>query len=538
MKLPASTIDRIKEELHRQGIHNSYLQPELCDHIATDMEQMMDQGLGEEEAWVNAFAKTSRSEIADTAKQYQGILNTRFLRLKILLWISFCLFALSWLFAPPLGPYAALLSFLAIGITLIQLSADFFRSRRNHAGNLGYAIGSLLSALLVMAGYALLFLMIRFRINTRGHGVDLMIFSYLILAGVVFLYFLRQRRLAVSREGTRKLSWFLLFSSIQLLFAILSFLSLPFYAWAVDHIWILIWAILAVNLVSLILLLIRRIRNVLFMVLLLLSFMITFIHSPLRRLLPGGIAPAPAALAAAPETSGQQMEGTWLRMGPQGPISLTFSSDGTVSCDFGMDQSIEIISAYTLNDSTISFTDIQGVTCPGTGDYFVTETGYYLGLDLKNDSCAGRVKATMGYWVRPGFEQQLNAIAGEIDKSGDPDWYLTRARIFLATGKSPEARRDLDRYIQADSLNARAYLNRAATRFPGDPQGVIPDCNRVIELEPGNKNAYFLRGLALYQLGREEEACADFYKAIELGFHVLKEAEFERCKEFWKSTQP
>jgi len=73
-----------------------------------------------------------------------------------------------------------------------------------------------------------------------------------------------------------------------LFFAILSFLSLPFYAWSVHHIWILIWAILIVNLVSLIFLLIRRIRNILFIILLLLSFMITFIHSPLRRLLPAG----------------------------------------------------------------------------------------------------------------------------------------------------------------------------------------------------------------------------------------------------------
>ena len=291
MKLSDATILRIKQELGTQGINNRYLQSELSDHIASDMEQMMDQGLGEEEAWSSAFAKTSGIELEVTAKQYGGILNSRFFRMKFFLWISFGLFAISWLFSSPAGLYAALLSFMALGLTFILLSVDFFRSRKHHAANMGFAIGSLLSALLVSSGFALLFLMIRFHLNTRGHGVDLMIFSYLVFASVVFLYFLRQRRLSISREGKQKMNWFILFSGIQLLLAILSFLSMPFYAWAVEHIWILIWAILAVNLVSLILLLIRRIRNIMFMILLLLSFMITFIHSPLRRFLPAGKPP-------------------------------------------------------------------------------------------------------------------------------------------------------------------------------------------------------------------------------------------------------
>lgn len=291
MRLPETTINRIKNELEIRGIRNRYLQSELCDHIASDMEQMMDQGLGEEEAWDHAMTKTSPPEMKATAKQYGGILNTRFFRMKFLLWTTFGLFALSWFFPNPLGLYSALLSFLALGASLILLSADFFRSRKNHAANMGYAIGALLSALLVISGFALLFLMVRFQVSTRGHGVDLTIFSYLVLALVIFLYFLRQRKLSISREGNLKLAWFILFSGIQLFFAVLSFLSLPFYAWAVHHIWILIWAILIVNLVSLIVLLIKRIRNILFITLLLLSFMITFIHSPLRRLLPAGKPP-------------------------------------------------------------------------------------------------------------------------------------------------------------------------------------------------------------------------------------------------------
>ena len=94
---------------------------------------------------------------------------------------------------------------------------------------------------------------------------------------------------------------FILFSGVQLFLAILSFLSLPFYARAMDYIWILIWVILAVDLLSLVLLVFRRIRNMMFFVLLTLSFMITFIHSPLRRLLPAGTRPQQTKVI--PETS-------------------------------------------------------------------------------------------------------------------------------------------------------------------------------------------------------------------------------------------
>jgi hypothetical protein len=39
--------------------------------------------------------------------------------------------------------------------------------------------------------------------------------------------------------------------------------------------------------------------------------------------------------------------------------------------------------------------------------------------------------------------------------------------------------------------------------------------------------------LALYELGKKEEACRDFKRAIELGFSVLRSAEQHRCAEFW-----
>ncbi|NCC88511.1 MAG: tetratricopeptide repeat protein, partial [Clostridia bacterium] len=95
------------------------------------------------------------------------------------------------------------------------------------------------------------------------------------------------------------------------------------------------------------------------------------------------------------------------------------------------------------------------------------------------------------------------------------------------------AKDNFDQYLSTDSLDARVYVNRAGTRFPGDLSGVIQDCSKAIALDPQNKNAYFLRGLAHYELGQKEQGCRDFEKAIELGFSVLRIAEQERCIDFW-----
>jgi hypothetical protein len=227
--------------------------------------------------------------------------------------------------------------------------------------------------------------------------------------------------------------------------------------------------------------------------------------------------------------------GEWVRMSPMGPIGLTFKSDGTVEGDLGRDNSVDIVSEYSIRKGKITFQDKDGVTCPGAGIYQLDITDHYVSFDPLKDNCGGRVKSTMGFWVRHDFEDRLKDLTETISKSNKPEDYLSRGRMYMALARSDKARQDFDEYIKYNSEDARVFINRAGTRFPQDLEGVVTDCNRAIELDPGNKNAYFLRGMALYHSGQEEKACGDFHKAIELGFTVLKEAEKERCEEFWKN---
>lgn len=232
-------------------------------------------------------------------------------------------------------------------------------------------------------------------------------------------------------------------------------------------------------------------------------------------------------------TSDNPIIGKWVRIGPAGPISFDFKDNGMVEGDFGNDQTIDIVAKYEIKNDTILFIDEEGQMCQGYGQYKIYQTDYYTSFDLIDDDCNGRINITMGFWTKPNFNDSLARLEKEISKSPKPERYLNRARIYLAIGNTEKARTDFDKYLESDSTNALVYINRAGTRFPGDMKGVVFDCNKAISLDSNNKNAYFLRGLALYELGEKKQACEDFSKAIELGFSILRIAEKEKCAEYW-----
>jgi len=125
---------------------------------------------------------------------------------------------------------------------------------------------------------------------------------------------------------------------------------------------------------------------------------------------------------------------------------------------------------------------------------------------------------------------RANAI---IEKTDDKKYILHRGRMYLALQNYELAKKDFDVYIKRDSSNAKVYINRAATRFPYGLKGIIYDCNKAIAIDSTDKNAYFLRGLANYGLDEKQKGCDDFQKSIDLGFEILKEAEYNKCSDFW-----
>ncbi len=233
------------------------------------------------------------------------------------------------------------------------------------------------------------------------------------------------------------------------------------------------------------------------------------------------------------ENTNAQVQGKWLRIGQTGPMALEFKNNQLVEIDIGNDQTIDITSEYKVNGDILTFYDKEGKLCQDAGSYKIRQNDYYLSFDLVDDNCNGRIKSLMGFWTKPSFKDLLKKLDADIAKSGEPSLYLKRARIYMAIGQPKLAKPDFDVYIEHNTTDARAYTNRAGTQFPYDMEGVVADCEKGIELDPKNKNAYFLKGLALYELGEKEKACESFSKAIELGFSILKIAEYQKCSEFW-----
>ena len=225
--------------------------------------------------------------------------------------------------------------------------------------------------------------------------------------------------------------------------------------------------------------------------------------------------------------------GKWKRESPNGLVGIHFKENGKVEIDLGNDNSTEVISDYKITNDTIRFIDVEGKSCPEMGIYKIYNRGYTVSFDLIEDLCNGRIKSTMGFWVRTNHNEMISDLNKIIESSNDIKYILHRARMYLALRRTKLAQKDFDTYIKKDSLDAKVFINRASTRFPYGLKGVVYDCNKAIALDSTDKNAYFLRGLAYYGLKEEQKGCDDFQKSIDLGFEILKEAEYNKCKDYW-----
>jgi tetratricopeptide (TPR) repeat protein len=127
------------------------------------------------------------------------------------------------------------------------------------------------------------------------------------------------------------------------------------------------------------------------------------------------------------------------------------------------------------------------------------------------------------------FRGQIHLIIGQADhavedltsvlqRQSTATIYFARGLAFRQLCKFPEELADYDRAVQKDPRFARAYLERAFTTMHfkkgNDP---APDLTKVIELEPDNWWAYYLRGSEYgYWFNKIPLAMADYKRVIEL----------------------
>jgi tetratricopeptide (TPR) repeat protein len=118
------------------------------------------------------------------------------------------------------------------------------------------------------------------------------------------------------------------------------------------------------------------------------------------------------------------------------------------------------------------------------------------------------------------FTHSVRTIAlARVRRKGATGNYFSSAAQKYQQGDYQGALNDYNRAIQINPGNANAYYNRGllkATKFQ-DPQGALADYDRAIKIKPGYDAAYNNRGnLKTEQLKDYQGALADYNRAIKL----------------------
>jgi Flp pilus assembly protein TadD len=97
-----------------------------------------------------------------------------------------------------------------------------------------------------------------------------------------------------------------------------------------------------------------------------------------------------------------------------------------------------------------------------------------------------------------------------------PDAYLDRARVYLQLGEKSLALSDYNEGIRLRS-DAKAYLARGWLHHEmGSYDQALADCDRALQLRPGDPLAFYLRGLTRYHSGDNAGAVAEFTEVLRL----------------------
>jgi tetratricopeptide (TPR) repeat protein len=104
------------------------------------------------------------------------------------------------------------------------------------------------------------------------------------------------------------------------------------------------------------------------------------------------------------------------------------------------------------------------------------------------------------------------------------EWFETGYSLLIASGRYAEAIRAFAIAIRLDASHVRAFRNRGmAYKILGNLQQALDDFSRVIEMQPGDPKAYYLRGVLYWNQSRKAEALADLKTAEELGYQSARD---------------
>jgi tetratricopeptide (TPR) repeat protein len=119
-----------------------------------------------------------------------------------------------------------------------------------------------------------------------------------------------------------------------------------------------------------------------------------------------------------------------------------------------------------------------------------------------------------------GYEAQLNRARERLYENveADPAAKMALARLYLVSGKKPDAMRAFDtlRQLEEGGMESAEFLNDmgVANYILGNNAEAISYFSRALEKSPGFSQALFNRALAHENAGKREEARSDWERFI------------------------
>ena len=103
--------------------------------------------------------------------------------------------------------------------------------------------------------------------------------------------------------------------------------------------------------------------------------------------------------------------------------------------------------------------------------------------------------------INPTFDQAMTALA----------------RALHQQGKDQEAIEWINKALQENPKNIRAWYQKGWISVAADPDGAITDFQKTLEIQPGFAMAHRDLGIILLQKGRYEESAGHLEQAVSLG---------------------
>ncbi|MDP4281700.1 MAG: tetratricopeptide repeat protein [Bacteroidota bacterium] len=151
-------------------------------------------------------------------------------------------------------------------------------------------------------------------------------------------------------------------------------------------------------------------------------------------------------------------------------------------------------------------------------------------IKLSPGYCEAYYNRGVAYDKTGQYELAISDFSSAINQNPNYDEaYFARGNVFKKVSSFNLALNDYSQTLKINNFHLGALQNRAIVKgYLDDFRGAVDDLNNAIAIDPGNSTCYYLRGIALFELGYD--GCPDLLKALEMGYSTAERALEHYCR--------